>query len=96
MLLKVIIKDYFHAKFQLHSVFLSKVSLGEGGVVFTPTPIHQTPIKKPILNWVNEYSGNAEFCCNEMGITDIDLNNINLDGTNYEEYDHETIITIKH
>ena len=36
----------------------------------------------------NENSGNALFSCNEMGI---DLNNINLDDTNYNEDDPETI-----
>ena len=40
----------------------------------------------------NENSGNALFSCNEMGI---DLNNINLDDTNYNEDDPETIIHIR-
>ena len=30
-----------------------------------------------------------------MGICDIELNNINLDDTNYNEVDHERIIHIK-
>ena len=30
-----------------------------------------------------------------MGILDIDLNNINLDDTNYDESDHENIIHIR-
>ena len=45
--------------------------------------------------YFNEYSGNATFCCNEMGILDKDFNNINLDNTNYDEDDPETIIHIK-
>ena len=39
----------------------------------------------------NEDSGNAVFSCNEMGIPSKDLNNINLDDTNYDEDDPETI-----
>ena len=36
----------------------------------------------------NKYSGNAIlFCCNKMGIIDIDLVNINLDNTNYDKDD---------
>ena len=37
--------------------------------------------------YFSEYSGNVVFICNEMGILNIDLNNINLDDTNYEEDD---------
>ena len=36
---------------------------------------------------------NVAFSANEMGIFNIDLNNINLDGTNSEE-DHPDTITI--
>ena len=32
------------------------------------------------------------FFCNEMDILDVDLNNINLNDTNYDEDDPETII----
>ena len=39
----------------------------------------------------NEYHGNAVFSCNEMGILNIGLNHINLDDTNYNEDDPETI-----
>ena len=41
--------------------------------------------------YFNEDSDNAVFNCNEMGILSIDLNNINLDYTNYEKDDSETI-----
>ena len=47
------------------------------------------------LLYFNEYSGNPTFCFNEMGILDTDLNNINLDDTNYDESDHEYIIHIR-
>ena len=42
----------------------------------------------------DEYSGDATFSCNQMGILSADLNNINLDDTNYDEDDHETIFHI--
>ena len=45
--------------------------------------------------YFNENSDNAVFSCNRMGILNIDLDNINLDDTNYEEYDLETIIHIR-
>ena len=45
--------------------------------------------------YFKEYSGNARFCCNEMGILDIDLNKINLGETNYDEHYPETIIDIR-
>ena len=41
----------------------------------------------------DEYSGDATFC-NQMDILSADLNNINLDDTNYDEDDHETIFHI--
>ena len=44
----------------------------------------------------NEYFSNAAFSCNEMGIIDIDLNNINLDDSNYDEDGSKTIIHIRH
>ena len=40
--------------------------------------------------YFNEGSGNAVFNCNGMGI--IDLNNINLDDTRYDEDDSDTIL----
>ena len=43
----------------------------------------------------NEYSGDVIFCCNEMGILRIDLNNINLDNSNYDEEEPETIIHVR-
>ena len=45
--------------------------------------------------YFNEDSGNVVFICNEMGIFNIDFNNINLDNTNYDEDDPDTIILIK-
>ena len=44
----------------------------------------------------NEYFGKTAFCFNEMGIFDIDLNNINLDDSNYDEDDPKAIINIRH
>ena len=44
-----------------------------------------------ILNF-NEDSSDVTFSCNEMGILSVNLNNINLDGTNYEQDDPENII----
>ena len=43
----------------------------------------------------NEYFGNVIISSNEMGVLNIDLNNINLGNTNYEEYDSDTIIHIR-
>ena len=45
--------------------------------------------------YFNEDSSNVIFNCNRMGILNIDLNNINLDDTNYEEDDPDTIILIR-
>ena len=45
--------------------------------------------------YFNEDSDNAIFNCNGMGILNMDLNNINLDDTNYEEDDPDTIILIR-
>ena len=44
--------------------------------------------------YFNEDSGNVLFSYNEMGILNIDLNNINLDD-NFDEDDHDTIILIR-
>ena len=44
--------------------------------------------------YFNEDSGNVVFSCNEMGILNIDLNNINLD-INVNENDPDTIILIR-
>ena len=43
--------------------------------------------------YFNEDSGNVVFSCNEMGILNIGLNNINLDN-NFDEVDSDTIINI--
>ena len=45
--------------------------------------------------YVNEDSGNVVFICNEMGILNTDLNNINLDDTNYDEEDPDIIIHVR-
>ena len=45
--------------------------------------------------YFNEDPGNVVFSCNEMRILNIDLNNINLDETNYEEDDPDTIILVR-
>ena len=37
--------------------------------------------------YFNEDSSNVIFICNGMGILNIDLNNVNLDDTNYDEDD---------
>ena len=44
--------------------------------------------------YFNEDSGDVIFCCNEMGILNVNLNNINLDN-NFDEDDPDTIILIK-
>ena len=44
--------------------------------------------------YYNEDSGNVVFNCNEMGIPNIDLNNLNLDN-NFDEDDPDTIILIR-
>ena len=45
--------------------------------------------------YFNKDSSNVVFNCNGMGILNIDLNNINLDDTNYDEDDPDTIILIR-
>ena len=44
--------------------------------------------------YFNEDFGNVEFNCDEIGILNIDLNNINLDD-NFDENDPDTIILIR-
>ena len=39
-------------------------------------------------------SGDVTFCCNEMGILSVNLNNINLDN-HFDEDDPDTIILIR-
>ena len=46
--------------------------------------------------YFNEDFGNAVFSCNQMGILNIDLNNINFDDINNEKDGPETIIIIRH
>ena len=45
--------------------------------------------------YFDEDSGNVVFSCNEMGILNIDLNNINLDN-NFDKNDPDAIIHIRH
>ena len=45
--------------------------------------------------YFNEDSGNVRFTCNGMGILNIDLNNIILDSTNYDEDDPDIIIVLR-
>ena len=45
--------------------------------------------------YFNEDSGNVTFCCNEMAVLSVKLNNIDLDNSNYEKDDPDTSITIK-
>ena len=45
--------------------------------------------------YFNKNSSNAVFNCNGMGILNIDLNNINLDDTNYDEDDPDINILIR-
>ena len=47
------------------------------------------------IPYFNEDSDNAVFSCNEMGILGVNLNNINLADSNYDEDDPETIIHIR-
>ena len=45
--------------------------------------------------YANEVSGNVVFTYNGMGILNIDLNHINLDGSNYDKDDPDTIILVR-
>ena len=45
--------------------------------------------------YFNKDSRNVVFICNEMGILNIDINNVNLDDTNFDEDDPDTIILIR-
>ena len=45
--------------------------------------------------YFNKDSSNAVFNCNGVGILNIDLNNINLDDTNYDEDDPDINILIR-
>ena len=47
------------------------------------------------IHYFNEDSCNVVFICNGMGILNIDFNNINLDDTNYDEDDPDTIIFVR-
>ena len=44
--------------------------------------------------YFNEDSGNVVFSCDEMGILNIEFNNINLDN-NFDEDDPDTIILMR-
>ena len=43
----------------------------------------------------NEDSNNVVFSCNELGILNINLDSINLNNTNYDEDDSDTIILVR-
>ena len=43
----------------------------------------------------DEDSGNVTFCCDEMGILSVNLNNFNLDNTYYHKDDLDTIINVR-
>ena len=43
----------------------------------------------------DEDFGNVIFCCDEMGGLSVNLDNINLDSTNYDEDDSDTIIHVR-
>ena len=45
--------------------------------------------------YFNEDAGNIVFICNEMGILNTDLHNINLEDTSYDEDDSHTIMLIR-
>ena len=44
--------------------------------------------------FLDEDSGDVTFCCNEMGILSVNLNNINLDNI-FDEDDPDAIILIR-
>ena len=46
------------------------------------------------IPYFNEDSGNVVFTCEGRGSLNIDLENINLVDTNYDEDDHVTIILV--
>ena len=46
------------------------------------------------LLFFDEDSGDITFCCDEMGILSVNLNNINLD-KNFDEDDPDTVILIR-
>ena len=48
-----------------------------------------------IIYRFNRDSGDFILFCNEMGIVSININSINLDDTNYNEDDSETIIHVR-
>ena len=45
--------------------------------------------------YFNEYSSDVTFCCNEMSILSVNLNNINLDSNFGDDDDPGTIILIR-
>ena len=47
------------------------------------------------IHYFDEDFGNVVFNCNEIGILNIDLNCINLDGNNFDEGDPDTIIHVR-
>ena len=49
-----------------------------------------------IFSFFNKNSGNDIFSSNEMGILSVDLDNINLDGDNFDEDNSGAIIHVRH
>ena len=43
----------------------------------------------------NEDTGNVTLLGSELGILSVDLNNINLDGANFDKDDPETVIHVR-
>ena len=44
--------------------------------------------------YFDEDSGDVTFCCNEMGILSVNLDNVNLDN-NFEDNDLDTIVLVR-
>ena len=56
--------------------------------------VTSTMVKNENILYLNEDSANVIFSCNEIGILNIDINNINLDNI-FNEDDPDTIIIIR-
>ena len=51
-------------------------------------------LRRYAILYFNEHFGNTIFSCNEMGIFNIDLNNINLDDSIYNEMTQKLLIIL--
>ena len=56
--------------------------------------VTSTMVKNENILYLNEDSANVIFSCNEIGILNIDFNNINIDNI-FNEDDPDTIIIIR-